>query len=552
MTNAEIAAALTQYADLLEVRGANPFRLRAYRNAGRTLKKLPQPIVEMDAPETELVEVAGIGKDLAAKVAAMVHDGAFPELDAVRAALPPVVPEALRIPGLGPKKVAALVEELELVTLDDLKAAAESGRIAEVPGFGAKSAASVVAGVAQLEAIGRSVLLRAAVEGLDPLVAHLAAADGIARCEPAGAVRRRVETVDALTLVAAADEADVLAAIASAPGVDAFESDGSVVTAELSGLPPLTIHCVPERLFASVRFLETGSDDYLTAVAKASGQTLDAEALAADSEDAVFARLGLPPRPPEIREAGFDATAEPPPLVTVDDIRGDLHMHTTASDGVDTIAAMAAAAAAKGYGYIAITDHSQRVSMANGLDARRLLAHWEAIRAADTAIPTWCGIECDILEDATLDLPDDVLAEADLVIAVLHYGLRQSREQIMRRLLHAASHPHVDIIGHPSGRILLKRPGAAIDWDTLLDGCADHGTLLEINAAPPRLDLSAEHAQQAAERGIPIVISTDAHSTRGLDQMPWGVFQARRAGLTAGQVANTRDADGFRAMLKSD
>jgi DNA polymerase (family 10) len=243
-----------------------------------------------------------------------------------------------------------------------------------------------------------------------------------------------------------------------------------------------------------------------------------------------------------------------PDLVELSDIHGDLHMHTTATDGTATIAAMAEAAKERGLKYIAITDHSKRVTMANGLDAPRLRAHWKAIdkvRKEITGIDILCGIECDILEDATLDLPDDVLAEADWVIAVLHYGLKQPREQIMKRLLNAVKNPHVDVIGHPSGRLLTRRGGADIDYATLFKAAADNGVLMEINAHPSRLDLDDVQTAAAKDHGIPIVISTDAHSPHGLDVMEFGVYQARRAGLEKKDVANTRTLKQFQRLLRT-
>lgn len=282
------------------------------------------------------------------------------------------------------------------------------------------------------------------------------------------------------------------------------------------------------------------------------------EMIAGRSEEDVYASIGLPWIPPELRENRLEFAwadqGEMPELISLQQIRGDLHMHTTASDGAATIEQMAIAARDRGLQYIAITDHSQRVSMANGLDERRLLQHWEEIRAVNDSIEgieILCGIECDILEDATLDLADEVLAEADWVIAVLHYGLRQPHDQIMQRLLNAVRNPHVDIIGHCTGRIIGRRDGADMNMMDVLRAAADHGVMMEINAHPSRLDLSEIHAAAAAELGIPIVISTDAHSTEGFDVMQYGVDQARRAGLTAEGVANTRDLQEFRSLLRS-
>ena len=281
------------------------------------------------------------------------------------------------------------------------------------------------------------------------------------------------------------------------------------------------------------------------------------EYVAGRTEEDVYAAVGLPYIPPELREnRGEIELAEAgklPKLIEVTDIQGDLHMHTTASDGVATIREMAEAAKARGLKYIAITDHSKRVSMANGLDATRLREHWANIRTVREevrGIDILCGIECDILEDATMDLDDEVLSEADWVIAVLHYGLKQPREQIMQRLLNAIRNPNVDAIGHPTGRMLVNRPAADIDFTTFFKAAADHGVMLEINASPYRLDLDDIQAAAAKSHGIPIIIDTDSHNTNGFDSLRYGVDQARRAGLTKDDVANTRSLAKFKELLR--
>jgi DNA polymerase (family 10) len=280
--------------------------------------------------------------------------------------------------------------------------------------------------------------------------------------------------------------------------------------------------------------------------------------VAGRTEDEVYSALGLPCFPPEIRESRTEfSLAEKGPLprlIELADIKGDLHMHTTASDGSASILEMAEAAKTRGRKYIAITDHSKRVSMANGLDGPRLLAHWKQIDEAQKSIEgirILKGIECDILEDATMDLPDDVLEQADWVIAVLHYGLQQPREQIMKRLMCAITNPHVDVIGHPTGRLIERRKPADIDFDVFFDACAAHRVMVEINANPARLDLDDVQAAAAKKRGIPVVINTDAHGFGDMDLMEYGVYQARRAGLTKADVANTLPVDEFLALVNS-
>ena len=579
MPNGTIATRLNELADLLEIADANPFRVRAYRSAARTFKALPDPAADRLAAGRSLAELKGVGKDLAANVALLIETGTFPSLEEARAAVPPGVRAMLRLPGLGPKKVGAIFRDLGADTLEGLEAAIADGSLAALPGFGKKTGEKALKNLALVrEGLSRSLLARS-LPIAESLAEAVRGAAGVTACEPVGSVRRRCETVGDVDLSAAADRLDegggaaaldafcghplvaetlvrddrtARVRLATEPGrpteaelvVNAPAAWGAGLMLGTGGKP----HLAALRQFAGARGLRLTDDGLVTAA----GEALDSA-----TEAAVYRGLGLHPIPPELREGAETIEAAVrgplPALVELSDLRGDLHMHTTASDGAGSIREMAAAAAARGLSYIAITDHSQRVTMANGLDAPRLRAHWRAVDAANVTtrgVRILKGIECDILEDATLDLPDDVLAEADWVVAVLHYGLTQPREQIMKRLFCALDSPHVDCVGHPSGRLIGKRPGADIDWDDFLDRAAATGTLLEINAAPERLDLSAEHARAAAARGIPIVVNTDAHAPSAVGAAGWGVYQARRAGLTADQVANTRDWAGMKTLLK--
>ncbi|MGH7200199.1 MAG: PHP domain-containing protein, partial [Planctomycetaceae bacterium] len=359
-------------------------------------------------------------------------------------------------------------------------------------------------------------------------------------------------------------------AFCASEAIDVVHSSGPAGARVLthSGLP-VDLRIVPAEAFGNLLQHFTGSgrhNEALRTAAVKRGLHVSEYGIADDetgdsiayrTEEEVYERLGLQWIPPELREDRGELAAarkdELPRLIELDDIRGDLHMHTTATDGKATIREMADAARQRGRKYIAITDHSQRVRMANGLDAGRLRKHWksiEKVRGEISGIEIWKGIECDILENAALDLPDDVLAEADWVLAVLHYGLNQPRAQITKRLLSAIRNPHVDCIGHPTGRMVLARPGADVDFGDVFQAAADHGVMLEINANPHRLDLNDIHAAAAKEHGIPLVISTDAHSTGGLDVMPYGVDQARRAGLEKQDVANTRTPAQFRKLMR--
>ena len=573
LDNGRVAARLNELADLLEIAAANPFRVRAYRSAARTFKGLTEQAADLLAAGTPLTGLKGVGKDLAANVAALVETGTFASLEEARGEVPEGVRAMLRLPGVGPKKVGAVWRDLGVDTLDGLAAAVADGRLAALPGFGAKTGEKILAAMPLVrEGLARSLLARA-VPVAEALADAVRDADGVTACEPVGSVRRRRETVGDVDLSAAA--AGPAAAVAAFCGhslvaeiLDRTATTARVRLATDPGRPTEAELVVnPPAAWGAGLVLGTGSKAHLAALRERAaaagfvlgddGLTRDGEPIDSSTEAAVYGALGLAPVPPELREgrdeldlAAADAL---PRLVELSDLRGDLHMHTTASDGAGSIREMAAAAMAKGLSYIAITDHSKRVTMANGLDADRLRAHWRAVDAANVTTPgvrLLKGIECDILEDATLDLPDDVLADADWVVAVLHYGLTQSRTQIMKRLTCALESPHVDCVGHPSGRLIGRRAGADVDWPAFLDRAAATGTLLEINAAPERLDLSAERAREAAARGVPIVINTDAHSPAGVGAATWGVYQARRAGLTAEQVANTRDWPGLKALLK--
>ena len=570
MNNAAIAALFEETADLLEVQGANPFRVRAYRNGARAVKNHPESFASVlkDDPDRKLDAIKGIGKDLAAKIREAIADGRVQMLDDLRGEVPPVTLELLRIPGLGPKKAATLLEELEPKSLDDLRTAAESGRVAELSGFGKKTAETILEGIEHLATAGSRTYLETAFEIAERIKADLGELSKTRRIEVAGSCRRRKETVGDLdVLIASDDSAEAMDALDGHPLVEKTLARGDTKQrVRLAGGLEMDLRVVPEESFGAALQYFTGSQAHNIVLRQRAidrGYKLNEWGLfegetrvAGATENEVYDALDLPTIPPELREDRREfeqaESGSLPKLIELSDIRGDLHMHTTATDGKNTIAEMAAAAAERGLEYVAITDHSKRVSMAGGLDARKLRKHWADIRAdaADAQIEVLCGIECDILEDATMDLPDDVLAEADWVLAVLHYGLKQPAAKIEKRLLAAIENPHVHCIGHPTGRILGKRPGADADWMMILDAAAEHGVMMEINANPARLDLDDTLARAAADRGIRITISTDAHSTGQLNKMQWGIYQARRAGLTAADVANTLQLKQFRERLR--
>ncbi len=570
MHNQHIASLFEELADLLEIQGANPFRVRAYRNAARTLENLSESAADILAqPGRSLTDLDGIGQDLADKIKVIVQTGALPQLEELRAEVPAGVVQMLRIAGLGPKKVAALFHELGVTTLADLKAACEAGRVAELKGFGKKTAQSILDGMAHAEEAGKRVLISIARASAEEIVADLKQVPSISLVSVAGSCRRRRETCGDLDVLAVAgDSAEAMDRLAAHPLVEKVLARGDTKQrVRLRSGIELDLRVVPAESYGAAMQYFTGSKEHNIVIrrrAQERGLKLNEyglyrgdEYVAGRTEEDVYAAVGLPFIPPELREnRGEIELAEAgrlPKLIELSDMQGDLHMHTTASDGVATIREMAEAAKARGLKYIAITDHSKRVTMANGLDATRLRQHWrdiDKVRGQVSGIEILSGIECDILEDATMDLDDEVLSEADWVIAVLHYGLKQPREQIMQRLLNAIRNPNVDAIGHPSGRLIGSRPAADIDYTTFLKAAADHGVMLEINASPLRLDLDDIQAAAAKSLGIQIVIDTDSHATNGFESLQYGVDQARRAGLTKDDVANARSWPQFQKLLK--
>ncbi len=570
MNNAEIARLFDEYADILEIQGANPFRVRAYRNAARTVNDLPESVAAIagDANRS-LSDLAGIGRDLAEKIKTLLATGTFPALEDVRREVPPGVLQMLRIPGLGPKKVAALMKELSIKSLDQLREAAEHGQIAALKGFGKKTEQAILAGIAQAAEASKRFLLAEVKPQAEAIVADLLKLKSVTQATLAGSSRRLKETVADLDVLAAAKSStEAMDALAAHPLVEQVLARGETKQrVRLNSGIELDLRVVPNESYGAAMQYFTGSKEHNIVIRRRGqdrglkineyGVFRGDKLVAGRTEEEVYKSVGLPWIPPELRENRGEIeraeTGKLPRLVELDDIRGDLHMHTTATDGTATVREMIEAAKARGREYIAITDHSKRVTMANGLGAERLRAHWkdiDRIRKKTSGIEVLLGVECDILEDARLDLEDDVLSEADWVLAVLHYGLKQPREQITKRLLAAICNPHVDCIGHPTGRLLVRRAGADFDFDQILKAAADHGVMMEINAHPSRLDLDDVHAAQARDLKIPIVISTDSHSTGGMDVMQYGVYQARRAGLEKKDVANARPFKSFRALLK--
>lgn len=588
MTNSDISAVFDHVADLLEYQGSNAFRVRAYRNAARTISTMVESLASVRSdPNRKLTDIDGIGADLAGKIETLLDTGRLPLLDDLEAKIPAVVFELMRVPGLGPKKVKALVDELRIDSLDALEQACHEGRVRDVKGFGAKTEAAILGNIGFAKSPEHDRLLWEEADAImQSLLAWMRECPAVRQAEGAGSWRRGRETVGDIDILIDSDDAPAVM-----DHLQAWRECGDVLLrgeTKTSVRGPrgvqIDLRVVEESSFGSAWQYFTGSKDHnvrlrsrarerkltineygvfrLVPGADADAVPLKGAAIAGLTEQDVYRAVGLPWIPPEMREGGDEIVLaerdELPSLVTIDDIRGDLHMHTTATDGEATLGEMVRAAIERGLSYIAITDHGQRVTMAHGLDATRLRKQWDEIDRLNDAlaeegpppIVVLKGIEVDMLEKGGLDLSDDILEQADWVVASLHYGQNQSRDRITKRIIEAVENPHVSVIGHPTGRLINRRPAYEVDMEAVIEAAAKTGTFLEINANPWRLDLSVPHAAAAKKAGVKLVISTDAHSARGLDVMRCGVLQARRAGIEARDVANTRPLPQLEKLMK--
>jgi DNA polymerase (family 10) len=568
MENPGIAALFEEMADLLELDGALVFRVRAYRNAARVIRDAPTPLRDLAAADPkQLTGLSGIGKDLAAKIREVLDTGDFADHQELLRKFPEGLLELLRLQGLGPKRVKQLYDELHIASLADLKEAVGMGRLEQIRGFGQRSVEKLKE---QIEKAGTApqhrFLLNEAEQWAATLLKYLG------KGEAAGSLRRRRETVGDLDILipaaTAADAEAVVTQFVRFPGVQEVLAQGETkASIRLRGGPQVDLRVVKAEEYGAALLYFTGSKQHNIELRKIA-QTRDLklseyglfrgeERVAGATEREVYAALGLGWIPPELREARgeLDLAARHtlPQLVTMEDIRGELHAHTDATDGKASLEEMVEGARTLGYGYLAITDHSKRVTMALGLDPARLREQWARIDELNAKVPGIAvlkSIELDILDDGALDLPDDVLAEADYVVASLHYGASKVEAENTRRLVAAARHPQVDAIGHPTGQLLGRREAYPLDFDQLVAACLDTACLLELNGSPERMDLPDHLAAAAAARGVRFVCSTDAHAVSHLKAMRYAVDLARRAGLTKEQVLNTRPLPEFRAGLK--
>jgi DNA polymerase (family 10) len=567
--NHDIADLFEKVADLLEIEGANPFRVRAYRNAARVVTGLSQSLADLVARGEDLTRLAGVGQDLAGKIQEIVQTGGLGLLKELEARTPPALAQLMNVAGLGPKRVHILHEKLGISTTEDLKAAAQSGKIKELKGFGPKIEQLVLEGLAQFSATEKRYKLVTVEPVAESLLQHLKAVPGVESAIVAGSYRRRRETVGDLDVLVTCREAcRVMDAFVSYEDVSKVIAQGDTKSAVVlrHGLQ-VDLRVVPQESYGAALHYFTGSKAHNIAIRHLGvqrglkineyGVFKGETRVAGKTEAEVYAMVDLPFIEPELREDWGEIEAARlgrlPRLITLEDIRGDLHAHTKATDGRNTLEEMAQAAKARGYQYLAITNHSKRVSMAHGHDAKNLAAEMTEIDRLNAKLPGIIllkSIEMDILEDGSLDLPDEILKELDLTVCAVHYNFNLSREVQTERIIRAMDNPYFNILAHPSGRLIQRREPYEVDMERLIQAARERGCFMELDAQPDRLDLIDIHCKLAKDLGVKVAISTDAHSTADLGFMRWGLGQARRGWLEAADVLNTRPWPALKQILK--
>ncbi len=575
--NKSIAGILYETADLMEINGDDSFRVRSYRNAAQAIESLPQQVSELIAEPKKLLEVPGIGKSMCEHLQEIFREGKLRRHAELLEKYRPSMLDLLKIQGLGPKTIALLWSAHKVCDVEGVEKLAREGKLRELPRLGEKQEQKILKAIEDYRRISGRFLLDQAEVTANKLTAHLEHLAGVEKITPAGSLRRGRETVGDLDVLVTGKcclEEDqrtaALDRIAQFPGiVNVLAKGGNKVSFKLRSGMQVDVRLLPPESFGAALQYFTGSKSHNVALrqrAQKMGFTLseyalarvqDDQRVAGRTEEEIYAKLGLDYIPPELREncGEIEAAAEHrlPHLIEEKDLQGDVHMHTVETDGRCTIEEMAAAARARGYKYMAITDHSKNLAFASGLDDKRAREHIRKIRNVEKAmegIRIFAGIEVDILPDGQLDLSDSVLAEMDLVIASVHSQFNQEPAKMTERLLRAIEHPNTSIIGHPTGRILLRRDAYGFDLEAVLQAAARNKVAMELNAYPDRLDLNDRHLRLAKERGVKIVINTDAHHTSHLEKIHYGVLQARRAWLTKADVLNTLAAEKFARAMK--
>jgi len=563
MKNAEVARLLEEIADLLEMKGETPFKVRAYRDAARRIEGLSDNVAKL-AEENRLTDIRGIGTSIAAKISEFVKTGRSTYLEELTREFPEGMAELLEIPGVGAKKARLFYEKLGISTVEQLEEAAKTHRLMQLPGIQEKTEQNVLQGIQRLKQAKGRMLLGVALPAAEEIIRELRAYPSAQQVEVGGSIRRMKETIGDIDILAASDKPeDLINAFVSLSPVKSVLARGTTRASVLTDANlQIDLRVVsPDQWGAAMQYF-TGSKEHnvqLRAIAENRGlrineygvfRTNTNERIAGSTEEEVYRTLGMDWIPPEIRESSGEIEVAMegrlPHLVKIDDIRGDMHAHTNWSDGSDTVEAMAEAARALGYEYLTISDHSVSMTFIKGLTVERvreqrriidrLNEHFDGFRLLH-------GIEVNIRSDGTLDYPDDILAEFDVVTASIHSGLGQSRQQITQRMLSAIHNPHVDIIGHPSGRLINKRDPSEFDAETVFTAAAETGTALEVNAQPDRLDLRDVDVRSAIESGVTVAIDSDAHSTAQLELIRYGIATARRGWVEPQHVLNALPLD---------
>ncbi len=577
MTNQNLAQLLEDTADLLEIDCGDSFRIRSYRRAAEAVAQSTVAIASLvDTPE-QLLEIPGIGKGMAANLQAAVRDQSIPLRDELLARYSSRILELLQLPGMGPKTVRMLWDAAQIASIDALEAAIQDGRLSGLPRMGDKQLAKLLKGIQDYRKSSGRFRIDHVEAAWQALETYLSAFPGVERVTAAGSLRRGRETAGDLDILVTGPAcepgatAPLVETVAQYPGIrDLIARGDNKISFYLQNSLQVDVRLLPASSYGAALQYFTGSKSHNVALRQRAlrmGYTLnewalarveDGSVVAAATEEQIYAALGLDWIPPELRENMGEIEAAQahslPHLITLQHLRGDLHMHTQATDGHHSIEEMSEAALARGYGYIAITDHSKNLAMTNGLNEERAVQQIARIRAVDRSfagrIRVFAGIEVDILADGTLDLPDAVLAQMPIVIASVHTGLQMPRDAMTERVLRAIENPYVRILGHATGRLLLRREPYELDLTTVLRRCAELGVAIEHNAAPERLDLCDRDLRLALELGCRLVINTDAHDTRHLDKMHFGISQLRRAWVEQAMVLNTLEAEEFLAALR--
>ena len=569
VSNSEIASIFTQMADLLEIRGEDPFKTRAYRNAARTIENLGSDLAKMVEAGEDISKLPTIGERIADKIREIVRTGRLAKLEYLKHDFPPHLLDLLKVEGIGPKRAKVLYKELHIGSLDALKKAAEAHRISQLKGFSEKLEKKILKGTLLAKKEGKRFLYAVAEPYALALERYLKACEGAQQVTVAGSFRRRKETVGDLDILATSKEPSALIDyFVKYPDIKKVISQGDTrSTVILRNEMQVDLRCVHEVSYGAALHYFTGSKSHNIAIrimARDMGMKVNEygvfkgkKKIAGATEAEVYESVGLRYIEPELRESRGEHTAAKedrlPDLIEIGDLKGDLHMHTTYSDGHNTIVEMAEAAKKKGYSYIAVTDHSEHMAIVHGLDEKRLRAQIEEIdRINETlkGITILKSIEVDILEDGSLALPDSILRELDLVVAAVHDRFNLSQKAQTERIRKALGNPYVKILAHPTGRLIGEREPYRVSMKQLFEGIKENGCFLEINAQPKRLDLKDIYIQRAKEAGVRFVISTDAHNAASLEYMKYGIYQARRGWLEKEDVLNTLSLKALQKALK--